>query len=294
MTKKEIKTVNELIQIVLKEKKVLRRKDLIEYVTKDNHYGFSTATRHISNLENKMHVIRRINDHEKEAFGIFDDDAKAVYFILSNTSQEGEHYDAVLKAINSEDSSKRKNAMIEIESIKDIKLFPVHLTKLSDALRIADFDECYAIIRILREHIQSYRIFPSDVDRFKLNVENCFERVRSQPNSPPNLRSHLITLLGMLDDEKLIDYLKEELSSKNPDAEKIAYYGQDYYAAWQIVKHKTDLFKFGTTLPEEKAKILFTLRAIAKSGFQHSPKPDELQLQVEEWKKRKTRRNKSK
>ena len=266
-SKNDIENTAELIQKIINEQRAIRRKDLILETKNKSDIGIATINRHIRILL-KQNTIVQIRYPDYKKYGINKEDKKAVYLVLASDTEQAKHYDTIIAALNSEDSKVMKNAMIEIESFEDVKLLPGQLSSISDALKTADLPTCYQIVRVIWGHFEKL-IFPSNLKQFEENLITCFERHRKSGISSENynLRSHILNILGELDNPIVIKFLKLDIEEFN-----LAFLNniQNQYSSFHlgpiIQKYRTELFNFSHGLPDDKKTVLFSIRLSLKNS----------------------------
>ena len=176
----DIEDIDELIQKIVNERRIIRRNNLILEIKDRVGVGVDTINRHIrKGLKQKLIVRIKYPDYKK--YGISQEDKKAVYFVSSAGTEQVDYNDTIIEALASKDPRIRKNAMIEIESIQEVPLLPDQLTNLSNSLKTEDKTNCYQISRVIWDHFQKL-IFPSDIRRFEDNLIYCFEKFRRTGN----------------------------------------------------------------------------------------------------------------
>jgi hypothetical protein len=242
----------------------MRSKDLVATL-KQQGCGGSTVAAQLKKLTDEG-TIRKIKYPETLKYGLRKKDVKARYYILAKDSEQAQYYDTIIAALNSNDAKERKNALREIESIKDVQLLPEQLTKLASALSKEDATGAHQILRIISEHFDKY-IYPDKLEIFQKQLIECFNKHYLIHDANSNLRQYILQMLGILHNKKVIDFLKRDLKEHTHD-DLINY----SYQAWQLApiihEDRIELFKFAHTLPEEKSRILYTIRMLAKEHLQ--------------------------
>ncbi|GEM_PF-3522670 len=273
----ETKRPYELILKLLKERRIVRHKDIISELEKQG-VGRATTNRHLTKLKDGKE-IEKIGYQAATQYGIKGKDKKAVYYILSSESHYAKYYDKVIKSLKSDDPSKRRYALIEIEEFRDIHLLPQQLLELSMALTKEDLDVSCKIIRIIRNHKPA--VLPSDLKRFQENLIDCLKNhSRENPfkeDLVKKLTENIFYFLGVLGNPNVIEFMKEDIEKAELTKEDKATFLnlKNLYSEWYlsriINKNMPELFDFAETLPDIKKELVFEIRKKARDNPKSYP-----------------------
>jgi len=269
---------DDLILDLLKDRAYIRRKDLI--ILLKDRVSEVTFNRHLNALE-KEGKIKMLSSEESESYGIVDSDKRSVYIIEGSALMK--HYEVVIKSL-SKSGNERESALIELELLDPIDsspsrmvipLFPKNLTDLSNLLKSENRENSERIVRILKKQIERYR-FPSDIDKFQENLIDCYKKFSKTSSKNSNLFSQILFILGIFNNPKVIELLKQDvLEKKNTERQISSDYNQ-WSLADIIDKSKTELFEFQKKLDNEKRLIVFQIRRSASdylTAYQEHIKP---------------------
>jgi len=263
---KDTKTCEEVILKYIKKNKPVRSKDIVKALTQKDLFGKATITRHLISMT-KEKLITPLEYPAYLRYGIQSEDKKAIYYVLAEDSEEVEHYNTVIQSLGDENKKIRNNALVEIESSPDFNLLPEQLTRLSYLLKKENDKACYTIVRIIRDH-SGRGIFASNLQQLQNNLIKCFKKYNPKiKDGRDNLTDIILQLLGILENDVVIDFLEEEIRKSNILEHKI-----QRYSLWElsplIIKNRTRLFKLSNQLSEEKSKAIFTIRNNAKNHIE--------------------------
>jgi len=263
---KEIEKYYSSIEKEKKGKKKIRKKEEVSKLR------FLRAVKRLQNLNE----ITTLKYKDLERFGIKEKDKRATYIILDKIAKSVPFYDKVFKLLKKGTEREQKNALIEIEDLmKDIVLTPKQLDEILDLMNEKNLDLCSNILRIINSSIYDKKIFPSDIERFKKKLINFYEKTLKEKTKGVgggkpsttllNMKAIIVDLLGLLNDEIIIKWLKEDIQG-DKDFERLAGEG---YVSWTIAKlldeHKEELFDFQNSLDEGWSKVVFSVRANAQA-----------------------------
>lgn len=263
---KDNKTCEETILDYLKKQKIARSKDILRALRKDNQFGQATIIRHLNSMS-KTEVIVKLTYPIYKRYGINLEDKKAKYYISSENAEEKEYYDTIINSLKSKNKSIRDDALIEIESLSGIKLLPEQLTELSNTLIKEDYKTGYAIIRIINSHFEK-GIFPSDLIKFQRDLIFCFKKYNNIDEARrDNFTDIILSILGLLGNNAVIDFLEEEIRKTKFIELKI-----DRYSLWTlsdiITKNRIRLFKLSNELLGKRSKAIFRIRTNAERNLE--------------------------
>lgn len=247
-------SIEEAIIDALEKRSFLRKKDLIDYVKEKANYEVAAIEKTISEVKNKL--ITQINSDQLRHYGIKNSDGRAVYFTLKQTAEINEHIDKILKLLNSKDKDKSDIKLV-IEELdhyeKRYILDQNQLDIIVDNLDFDDYDVVYDLTRILFAHNYSYGILPSDSNHFLDKIRKLLKKAKMETSK--NLHITLIWILGLYDDDKLVDNLKNDL--RNFNQEKYRDYERTYMqpiTSRVIEAHRSELFDFQRELEKSGKK----------------------------------------
>lgn len=205
-----------------------------------------------------------------QRLGINGIDKKASYITPYSTFDSIGYYDQVLKQVEDQDPLKRRNALIEIESLMDNVMFtPDQLFKLSNLLSQEnqllwqEYKLGENIVRIIFNSIDRKGVFPSNLEDFQQNILSYLER--NDGKIATNTKHYIIHMLGLLNNKIVIEMLKREIMRGHIDYESLVNEG---YGSWAVAKliedSRKELFDFQNTLGEKESLIVFRIRKHAK------------------------------
>ncbi len=211
-----------------------------------------TFNRHLESLI-KLGELEKFKYPEYEKLGLFPKQKNSSYITSSQIASNIKHYDEVFSLLKDKNSLKRKNALIEIESMggEKIILSPAQLNFLVNLLNKEEYKLCENIIRIIYNSIDNNKIFPSKLENFQKELINFVEKYYRKGLSD-NAQASVIYILGLLDNPFVLKFLKEEIKGYHEDFDTLVRKG---YGSWAISKmiedSKTELLKFQylTTIP---------------------------------------------
>lgn len=259
--------IDNAITIVLAKEKVISKNKLEKYVVetlkKEGIEGkIPTIKKYIGFLREANKIIG-LTDEDKKELGIKEKDNRKVLLCLPETKSSFKHYDKVFKALDSKDIREKETALIELESIKTIKLNPHSLSLLVNALLNQEPIIYEKIIRILRYNFDNM-VFPKSLVDFQ---NNMIQIIKKEKKIDTNTKYHIIWMLGILGNEAVIDFLKDDVK-KGYDPDTMRNLGYKFWSvANLIVSHKTDLFEFQKSLTQEQNKVMFGIRETAENNI---------------------------
>jgi len=221
----------------------------------------ATLNRHISSLiRQKKIIVVKYKDFRK--YGLPETDKKARYLTLAKNASLPKYYNLVLSSLKSEDPIKKKNALIELESMNSIALLPNQLTNLALNLLKEDCETGERIIRVLYNNFNN-AILPSNLDKLQNNIITFYEKNKGKVNQ--NVKAHVMFMLGILGNEKIVEFLKEDIL-KNKTFENLKNEGYvGWFVANVIDEAKTELLNFQNTLKDHTMiQITFQVRNEAR------------------------------
>lgn len=189
---------------------------------------------------------------------------KTTHFILNEYAEEAEYYDTIIKALQNENKQVRQNALTEIEAYDtEFELTPSQLTYMTKSFALDDEEIGYQIARIISKQINVNKL-PSDLETFKKNTYGGLVKLHPKHiGDRDNYTEHLLRFLGVLDDERILEFLETEIVNSKKIDQII-----ERYSLWEIArvidKKKTKLFKLSNKLSNEQSQALFRLRDKAK------------------------------
>jgi hypothetical protein len=272
------KDLDEIILEVINQIGYIRRKSLFEEVKKQNKEVSSTTFNRAINRLSKLKEIITLTKKEYTRLGIFDKDNRATYLTTCRIGNKIKHYDQVLQLLNSEKDIEKKNALLEIESMmENVLLTPAQLSKLSNYLLKENIKISESIIRIIYNNILERINFPSDLDKFQESIIDFLEKYDRKGISN-NTKAYIIAILGILNNEIIIDFIKKEIKQYNQDFEAINSQGYTVWTVANIIEeYSDDIFNFQNSLNDEKLSLtIFQLRKRAQENLiyykEHYPK----------------------
>lgn len=259
----------EIINTIEKDR-IIDRKKLIEIVfsrlkssKKSESAGRSTIIRYLDELK-RENLITILNKKDYKRFGVKKKDSRVVFYTLPHIIKEYEHYDEVIGVLNNGSESEKEMALIEIESLKTIILSPQNLSNLLFILNKNKSNLSDKIIRILDYNFNNF-IFPSDISNFQKTLIKFLEK--NWDNIHKNIEAHIIWMLGVLGNEKVIDFLKKRIKEDFSD-EELRDRGYSFWSVSNmIIQNQTELFRCGKDLSKEQKLVLFRIRYKAKENL---------------------------
>ncbi len=248
-----------IISLIFK-KKIIQRNELISLLTPQ--FGEATINRHIRKLI-KSKEVKNIKYPACKRYGILLENRKHSYLVLRSESKKARYYNVVITALNSKNQTKRDVALAEIMTLKEVSLTPLQLTKLSKALSIEKEEVALKVMNIIDEHV-SRGIIPKNKSKFKLSLLKGFDKHRKiKKEHNYSLRCNLLKYLGILDCEKVIKYLIEEIKKRKDLVRVQTDYGIPELAL-MIQENETKLFKLSLTLSKDRQDLLLRIRNSSK------------------------------
>ncbi len=268
-----IKEVHEYYSSIEKDKKnkktTSKKEENKEIVSK---LRFLRAIKRLQNLNE----VATLKYDDLEKFGIKEKDKRSTYVILYNIANSVPFYDKVFELVKKGNEREKKNALIELESLmKDVVLTPKQLDEILDLLNEENLELCSNILRIINISIYQKKIFPSNIQRFRKKLITFYEKILKEKTTgfhggkPSttllNMKAVIVDLLGLLNDEVIIKWLKEDIQ-KDKDFDRLR---EEGYANWNISKlideQKEELFDFQNSIDEEWSKRVFQVRTQAQN-----------------------------
>lgn len=284
--------LDQIILNVVKHFGIIRRKDLFDRIEKENKeqkVTLITFNRRMKSLV-KLKELKLFKYPEYLKLGLFPKDKRSSYVTSLRVARDIEHYDEVFKLLEGKDLLKKKNALIEIESMRESTILtPAQLNLLSALIGKEDIKLTENIIRIIYNSIEKNKIFPSNLEMFEKNLTN-FLKKHERRGISDNTHNHIIYLLGLLDSPFVVDLLKIKIRDYMEDFDSLKHKG---YASWTIARllddSKKELFEFQNSLNEERSKVVFNVRSQAQSMLStydfHYPKFKEKLKELEDYDK---------
>ncbi|MDA0525462.1 hypothetical protein [Methanococcoides alaskense] len=247
--KKDHNDIEKAIRDSLKESSPVRTKELIEDIKKLG-YGESTIYKHIS----EMNDISIIKYKKLKEFGIEETDGRAVYIMLKKAAKLKEHYESILKLLESENSIERNLTIKEIyEYYKNRGLNQFELDKLiiilnlthenldKNIVEILDVESINVLLSIFHECFIDKKIKPDNVAALLDTLKSLLKKFPKKQENHPDLRRNIIRLLGFYNDEAVIEQIKIDATNlEDPSSVE-----NDYY------------FDFDSNIIEEQITALF-------------------------------------
>ena len=270
--------IDDLILKILNSKSFVQLKELVKELKNINkNLSLSTLHRHLDDLIDDSKIIRIIF-LDFEQYGINNKDQRASYYALSKYKEFPRYNSILIESLKSSDPIKKKMALVEIESMKQIALLPNHLAELGKMLKEEnDYEIKQAVLRILYNNFLNF-IFPLNLKDFEENLIeflkitdnilekrkylNAEERVKDE-----NTKSHTLYLLGLLNSYAVIESLKKDVAS-GKDVDTLEREG---YTAWTLAKiiddNRADLLEFQNKLAPDNIKVLQDIRIRANGNL---------------------------
>lgn len=244
----EVEVIN-----LLDKNGLMRRRDLVKHLMDPNKRGYSQKSidRKLANLVKLGNILILKTSDEQLKYGIEDEDSRSSYIISNKSFEIKSHLDAVFQLFSSIEYVDQKEALIEIENYsKRYVLDPIQLDVLVQNLDNENTDLIDHLLRILYNYKTTRGKEPQNKNVFVSKLKYLLKRYPEPVREYKNLRTHIIYLLGLYNDESVIDQLK--LDAKNiQDLDSIE---NDYihkFTAMIIEKHRSDLFDFKRKLRKE-------------------------------------------
>jgi hypothetical protein len=262
------KDLDEIILEVINQRGYIRRKSLFEEVKKQSKEVSSTTFNRAVNRLSKSKEVITLTKKEYVRLGISDKDNRATYLTTFRIGSKIKHHDQILQLLDSKKDIEKKNALIEIESMmENVLLTPAQLLKLSNYLLKEDIKISESIIRIIYNNIFERVNFPADLIKFQKIIIDFLKKY-DQKGISNNTKAHIISILGILDNSVIIDFIKKEINLKH-EFEAIENQGYIVWAVAKIIEeHSEDLFNFQNSLNDEKLILtIFRLRKKAQENL---------------------------
>lgn len=252
-------------------------KDLMNKHPNERGYSERTINRKIDKMIKLTIILNIESEKELKRYGIQKKDGRAKYLTLKRSTDIKEHLDTVFQLFSSEDYVDQKEALIEIENYsKRYVLDPIQLDVLVQNLDNENTDLIDHLLRILYMYITNKGKEPQKKIVFVDKLKSLLKRYPEPVREYKNLRTHIIHLLGLYNDESVIDQLKIDAGTIQ-DLDSIE---NDYvhkFTALIIEKHRSDLFDFKRKLRNEGndkgAQFIATMRyqALINLGIADNP-----------------------
>jgi len=251
---------------VLERNSYLIKDDVVEQVFKilqrTKPSGRSTIIRYLDRLRSKG-IIEDLDDSDFKSFGIKIEDKRNTYLALPETKKYHLHCQAVLEALGSKNSKERENALIEIESLRTVKFNSNQLNILVELLSNPEHKVYEKVARILHYNFDKLK-FPDDLENFQKKMIELLEKNKKLDK---NTKYHLIWMLGIMNNPKVIEFLKADVK-KGYDYDLMRDSGYKFWSVANIViSHQTELFKFQKTLSDSQSKVMFNVRDSAQNNL---------------------------
>jgi hypothetical protein len=249
----------------LEERPFLQGTELVEAVEKKTEYKVAAIRKRLGEIKNK--TIVPIDADDLKHYGIIKTDGRAKYFTLADTKKVNDHINKVIGFLKGRSQSDIKSAINELELYESRYILDQNqLDALVDKLDSKDNETVYKLLRIIFTHVYSYGIYPSDDILFLKKIKELLKKNKMEQSK--NLHVILVWILGLYEDESLIDYLKWDL--KNFISAQFTNYELAYkqsITAKVIEAHRSELFDFQRELEKdskkEEALLLSQIRAKA-------------------------------
>lgn len=247
---------------------IVKRQDVID--AHKSRRSERTIIRKLDELKDAG-FIDILKAEQVEKYGIEAPNKKFKYVILKQSLELIKHIDSVLKLFDSGDDEDKLTALAEIESYKNVySLYPSQLDVLVRNLGEDNIELTYHILVILSYNIIDKWNQPKDVPALLDKLRILLAKIPSLPQKHPALRGHVIALLGMYEDEAVIDQLIEDARTMD-DLSNVKDEYDKRYTAKVIENHRTVLFNLEIELKKDgkntNAKVLSQIRYQAKKNL---------------------------
>jgi len=258
------------VKNLLFEKGGMPRESLIKLLIDEKKTGYSKPSieRKLSNLI-EAEIIDKMDFKEAKEYGFEAKDKRTKFIVPRDLREVKEQLDWCFKNLDLTNAIELEVFLAEIESYEKVYLLkPEQIDLLLTLLKNASKETATTIIRVVYNNMTRRGIKPKDKEIFLQTLRKLLHKYKDEIDSNQfrNLRTSLIHLLGMYNDESVIEQLKY-------DAEKMATNDtvhNDYklkYTAQIISKHKKELLQLEIKLfKEKKSRAAIFLRQIRFSA----------------------------
>lgn len=214
-------------------------------------------------------ILLTIQDQEElNRFGIKKKDGRASYYFSKTSTEIKDHVDFVFNHFDKGDSEDKLAALAEIDSYKKVYLLnPLQLDVLVRNLDEKDIELSYQLLVVLHYYIIEKDIKPNDTSSLLSNLKDILANYPPLSQKRPALRGFIIALLGVYNNQAVVDQLIED-ANKIEDLSSVKDEYDKSYTARVIEKYRTELFNLERDLRknarEKNAKILSQIRYQAK------------------------------
>jgi len=259
----------------------MRRRDLVKTLQdlhpSDTGYSKPNLDRRIARLV-RIQKIAILTSKDFTAFGIDDPDTRATYLISQDTLERKNHFDAVIRDLQSGNSGEIRAALLEITLYKS-KLFldPRQLDSIVSILGNDETNTDYAL-QILEEAVIQKDVLPSKQKQFIDRLKKVLKESGGNKNTRTITR-RAVHLLGKLGDDAVIDQLKVDAPLFNDDTITVEEYCFPILIP-VIERNRTRLYEiekeFMKAGDENAARSIFAIRQYALNP----KKPEERRLEA--------------
>lgn len=266
---------NEVIDF-LNKKGGATKEELVKYLQTnhsdgDGHergYSSKNLDTKLGNLVKQGVLLRTQDQADLNRFGIKKKDGRASYYFSKASTEIKDHVDFVFNHFDEGDSEDKLAALAEIDSYKKVYLLnPLQLDVLVRNLDERDIELSYQLLVVLHYYIIETNIKPHDTSSLLSNLRDLLANYPPVSQKRSTLRGFIIALLGIYNDQAVIDQLIKDANI----LEDLSYVKDEYdknYTARVIEKYRTELFNLEKDLRKsgrkKNAKILSQIRYQAK------------------------------
>lgn len=259
---------------LLRKKEILREREAIRILSpkekeKTQKISVITIKRAIRELEKKG-ILIKVKQKQLREYGIFEKDKGAVYLALKEDANELRLIEQSISLLESGDKSKQKIALEELKDKISMRLKQPQIDKIVLVLKTksseGDDELLQSALNIISESVKR-GIIPS-IDNFGSLTNFLYNKYQSFNSKElqdlnKKLISDIIILLGLLEDKRLIDIIRDQINTGC---------FQEFYSIFTsfevskvIVKYDQDLFDL-QVVNRNNNRIVSLIREIRKEG----------------------------
>jgi hypothetical protein len=253
---------------ILRQTGPIRTNQLVRKIKENpsNESDFSDPTiyRRIRDLKKQKKILNLgFSDYKK--YGINDPDKRGRYLILQEFDERRQHVDEILKLLKNGDSSDAITVFDELE--RYTPRYHLNSNQLDEIVPVLveDMEVVRKAIRLLHNHVTSFRIVPGNKKIFLDNIKKILKKMERNYAENLSARQECLELLGMWNDPYVVEQLKTDASDLER-LKKVKLYYESPYLARIIEKERTSLFNFVRILrkPQSDPVITKNNQAIAE------------------------------
>ena len=282
MTKIDINLDTKIVEFI-KMQGTIQYSDLIDQFTIKESKEFrrtkATIDKRLFKLR-EQNKISRIKGNSKLGHDISDKDGRTSFYSIAERKELEEHIKAVVKELRSKDDLIFREALNELKNYNNYFLTPNELNILSSQVDNMTAEVVQEILYLLLRHHSKKGILPKNIEQFSQNLISAFQlfsKIHEKGVIPQDLRKLILHFLGILESEKIIECIKQDMRSGRT-SERILLDYRDKQVAKIIEGHNTELFQYMAKLNPEtkKAEREFLAKIRAQARKTIYPETDQI------------------